>query len=442
MLHPRTAAAVAAMLVGCAQLEGPNQPDFAKASSGPSVAAADPPFGRRGDVGLAVTITGSGFDQGSRASWERNGVADLKITVRSSQYLSSTQLVATIDIATDATLSLYDVAVTTAAGRKGIGTARFEVTQAQLLPGTESAFGANESGEIVGRVGVPGPFYYSSATGVVTLGKPGRAFDLAEDGRTVVGFTGVCCDGAFVFENIGGSWQYTMMPKDPAASYHVARGVGSDPVTGAVQYVAGHEAYSLKAQTIRQPRLWAPGPGGWTRIVLPALSTADSPVFDANGSGAAVGAVGGMASAWLPNGAGGWSVATFGSAGSQALAIDAAGSVAVGYAPASGNTTAAQYWTLSGAVWTSRGLPGGCTEAVDIDNTGRILVNGCPNGNRRTPAVISPPYGAADVRLLGGLGDANGTTTASRMSAAGTWIAGSAPYKSQSVGVRWTLGVP
>ncbi len=74
--------------------------------SGPSVTAADPAFGREGDVSKQVTITGSGFAPGAQAAWERGGIVDAKIQVLSSQYVSSTQLVATITIAPDAAISL------------------------------------------------------------------------------------------------------------------------------------------------------------------------------------------------------------------------------------------------------------------------------------------------------------------------------------------------
>lgn len=309
--------------------------------------------------------------------------------------------------------------------------------QAQVVAGTESVFGANANGQLAGRIGPPGAFYYSSGTGLVTLNTPGRAYDISEDGLTVAGFTGVCCDGAFVQANSGGTWQYTVLPKDPAASYHAARAVASD-LRGAAVYVGGVEAYPANGNnSIRQPRLWQRTGSGWTRMVLSPPSSSDSPVFDVNAAGAAAGAVGGKASAWLPNGSGGWSLATFGPAGSQAWAIDATGTIVVGYAG-----SVAQYWTLSGTTWSAHGLPGGCSEAVDIDTFGRILANGCTNGNRTTPAVISPPYAATNVQLLGALGYATGTTAASRMSANGTWIVGQAPYRSGSVGVRWTLGEP
>jgi hypothetical protein len=309
--------------------------------------------------------------------------------------------------------------------------------QAQILAGTESAFGVNENGEVAGRIGPPGAFYWSEGSGLVALGTPGRAYDLSEDGRTVAGFTGVCCDGAFVQEYDGAAWQYTRLERDPAASYHAARAVGSD-ATGAAVYVGGLEGYPGKGNTtIRQPRLWSRD-GGWARKVLPAPSNSDSPLFDVNASGAAAGAVGGKASAWLPDGAGGWDLATFGAAGSQGWAINAAGTIVVGYA-ASGGATVAQYWTLSGATWTAHSLPGGCSEAVDIDAAGRILANGCANGKARNPAVISAPYGSANVQLLAGLGTSGTVATAHRMAANGSWIAGEAPNKGATIGVRWQL---
>ena len=98
------------------------------AGSGPAVSATDPAFGRQGDIQLSVRVLGSGFDQGSTASWERDGVADPGITVHGTRYVSSRELVATISIAPDAELDFYDVAVYTSSRKKGIGMEMFEVT--------------------------------------------------------------------------------------------------------------------------------------------------------------------------------------------------------------------------------------------------------------------------------------------------------------------------
>ena len=283
-----------AVMAACADPDSPLRPDAAKVPSGPAVTAADPSYGRQGAAGLPVTITGSGFDQGSRASWERNGATDPKIAVVATQFVSSTQLIATIDIASDANLALYDVAVTTSLGRKGIGTEKFEVSTALAIAGTESAFGANERGEFAGRVGPPGAFYWSDAAGLVTVGTPGRAFDISEDGLTLTGFTGVCCQGAFVQMNVNGAWNLAVLPRDPAGSaYSSARAIASDPATGAAVIVGGLEAYLASggnfSQAKARPRLWLAGAGGWTRVELPSPGgTTDSPLFDVNASGVAV----------------------------------------------------------------------------------------------------------------------------------------------------------
>jgi hypothetical protein len=80
-----------------------------------------------------VTVTGSGFDAGSVAAWQRGGVTDGKIAVRKTTYVSSTRLDVTIDVAADATLGFYDIAVTTARGTKGIGTETWEATIATSI---------------------------------------------------------------------------------------------------------------------------------------------------------------------------------------------------------------------------------------------------------------------------------------------------------------------
>jgi hypothetical protein len=91
-----------------------------------TVSSAIPSYGSQGEVAKQVTITGSGFDPGATVEWQRNGVRDARIEVSSVEYVSSNQLNATISIAEDAELSLYDIAVKS--GRKqGIGTEMFEV---------------------------------------------------------------------------------------------------------------------------------------------------------------------------------------------------------------------------------------------------------------------------------------------------------------------------
>jgi hypothetical protein len=147
--------------LGCGDQSPPTAPDgaptFAKGSAGGvSVTTADPAFGRQGTAGLLVRVLGSGFDQGSRASWERGGAPDPQITVNSTVFVSSSELRANIDIANDADIDLYDVAVYTAGGRKGIGTEKFEVTTATVISDPADytvARGISDAGLVVGGTG-------------------------------------------------------------------------------------------------------------------------------------------------------------------------------------------------------------------------------------------------------------------------------------------------
>ena len=66
----------------------PTAPNLGKApTSGPAVSAAAPAYGRQGETGEDVTITGSGFAPGAVATWSRNGDTS-KVSVRSTRYVS------------------------------------------------------------------------------------------------------------------------------------------------------------------------------------------------------------------------------------------------------------------------------------------------------------------------------------------------------------------
>lgn len=77
---------------------------------------------------MDVRVLGSGFDSGSTVSFERKGVASTKLVVKSTRFVSGSELVATVSIAADADTVLYDVAVATTTGKKGIGSELFLVT--------------------------------------------------------------------------------------------------------------------------------------------------------------------------------------------------------------------------------------------------------------------------------------------------------------------------
>ena len=111
--------------------EGPTsvpvgRPEAAKAPAGVTVTAATPDVGIQGTT-LDVVVSGSGFDRGSRVDFARDGVVDPKLHINSTTYHTTGELVANVTIAADAVAARYDVAVTTATGKKGIGTERFAV---------------------------------------------------------------------------------------------------------------------------------------------------------------------------------------------------------------------------------------------------------------------------------------------------------------------------
>jgi uncharacterized delta-60 repeat protein len=124
-----------------------------------SVTAADPPTGEQGTLNLSVLIKGKGFKNGAKAKWFKTGTTDpAGVNVKSTQFVSSTQLIATIDIADAAALSLFDIQVQNTDGRTGKGTGLFSVTTKAIdpctLPDPEPSFSAN----VIGPPGLPGYF--------------------------------------------------------------------------------------------------------------------------------------------------------------------------------------------------------------------------------------------------------------------------------------------
>ncbi|MFN0182146.1 MAG: hypothetical protein ACKVZ0_25355 [Gemmatimonadales bacterium] len=429
------------LAAGCgADREAVTSPSFAKGGgAGPSVAATDPSYGYEGEVAKQVTITGSGFSTGAAAGWERNGAPDPKIQVLSTQFVSSTKLVASITIAPGAAIDLYDVAVTNPDRKKGIGYKLFEVTQAIAIQGTVLAREANELGQIVGESN-GGAFFWSAATGLESLAASGTGMDLSDDGLTVAGSLGTSDPAtkvAVVWTRSGGSWTQTQLPRDPATSRSNPFGMASDPVTGAPVAIAGVDIYVTKRTVQRQPRLWLPVGGGWQRIVLPNPSVPQNDILamDVSTGLVVVGNAGQRAAAWEPNGTGGWTPLVVGPPASDIRAINRAGTLAVGR-----NSQIASYWTRAAGVWAGPfTLPGACTNAYDVDDLGRIAMSGCPSGIPSKPnaAIISPPYGAGNILVLGGFGDLTTGPTLSGMSNLGTWIVGSSTIKNVATGAYW-----
>jgi hypothetical protein len=96
---------------------------------GVAVRSTEPDTGLRGTT-IDVRVLGSGFDNGSRATWAINGdtsFAATKVKTNSTRFVKSGELVANITIADDAPLVLFDIVVVTMAGKNGIGIEKFTV---------------------------------------------------------------------------------------------------------------------------------------------------------------------------------------------------------------------------------------------------------------------------------------------------------------------------
>lgn len=91
----------------------------------PTVTATDPAFTVR-DTTLDVTVFGTGFTTGAKATWSVAGDTS-QVHVKSTKVVSSTQLVARIAVPAGAAVASYDVEVTLSNGKKGVGAEMFEV---------------------------------------------------------------------------------------------------------------------------------------------------------------------------------------------------------------------------------------------------------------------------------------------------------------------------
>jgi hypothetical protein len=92
----------------------------------PTVDATDPSAAEQGTT-LDVRVLGSNYDEGSSVDFLLDGKPTQKVKTNSSSFVSPTEVVANITIAADAVVDLYDVRVTTAGGKKGVGIEKFEV---------------------------------------------------------------------------------------------------------------------------------------------------------------------------------------------------------------------------------------------------------------------------------------------------------------------------
>ena len=365
-------------------LVDPLAPQFAKGGAGTIVDSADPPYGKRGEVGKSVAILGSGFQPGDQASWQLDGVPDPRINVVGTQYVSSTQLIATIDIALDAELRYYDIAVSGPGRKGGIGTERFEVTSANLLPqltgrngesGTSVAWGINDAGHIVGRSATQA-FFWSMTGGIEDLGM-GTAFDVDDSGTTVVG-ADRAFGSAMLWVKNSDAWTGSTLPTscvNGTVTDGLALAVSSDGST-AVGHV-GVDVPRRSKSTSRFPLVWNLVTGGCTVLPLVPPHVGGGRVTDI-GADVAVGWADSRPMAWI---AGVPSILALlpGTTDAQARAVNDIGTLAVGI---SGGR--AVVWTRSGSTWSAPAelVSGPCQGGAiswgdDVNNGGLVGGRGC-----------------------------------------------------------------
>jgi probable HAF family extracellular repeat protein len=395
---------VVGTLVGCASDDitrpGMQAPALAAASS-PAVTSTAPSEAKQG-MTLDVQVNGSGFDKGSRVDFLLSGQTTLKVHTNSVKYVSAKQLVANITIAADALTDLYDVAVTTSTGRKGIGTELFTIstmTDLGTLGGsTAYASAINSTGQIVGgaddAAGRTQPFAWSSSTGMRKLDVlSGQAIGTARaisDNGLIVGSSGLGSggswatlwkpngDGTWTPQNLGsfgGTWNeargvnssgviagitsnasgadlpfrwtagtgMTLLPLPPGAAYGLALGINdAGVIVGQANYdFADGSVNNLPvAWTANGPVLLAPLPGDMGGVA-----------WAINSAGIITGKSGTTEVRWRPdpNSPDTWLAAEAGTA-RYGQAINGAGQI-VGYAAGGpGNKTHAWLWQPDGSV--------------------------------------------------------------------------------------------
>ncbi|MEP7344338.1 MAG: hypothetical protein ABI877_03685 [Gemmatimonadaceae bacterium] len=408
----------------------------ALAAKAPSVTvtAANPSYGEQGQLNESVTITGSGFAPGAQAAWLRNGAVDPTITVASTQFVSSTNLVAVISIAPGSPVDFRDVMVTNSSRTQGIGSLLFEVTQANQIPGTSWARSINDSGEATGSLaGSGGVFYFSSATSQLeVVSSTGTGWDISADGRAIVGTGGSGGNFPYLYTRIGtsSSWLTTALPMGATASFGDARSMVTDG-TGQVVLIGGNSGGPVVW-------VWQPISGTWQRTVLSSGGTVRHRALSTTGI------VGGDAPAsrtlgpavWTPNGSAGYQMTILAPSGAV-NGVRSDGGMLVGF------TSKPVYWpALPGGGW---GAPiavsvGGCDGVKDVADAGRFILNACrfTNGGQTFAAYADAPY--SSLSRLGGLGPKSNVGFASGISHGGQYAAGYANVNNQgAVGIYWRL---
>jgi hypothetical protein len=275
----------------------------AKSSTALAVSSTSPPFGDQGTT-IDVHVFGGGFSSGAKVTWLLNGLADDHVHTNSTTFVSSSELIANVTIASDAQLAFWDVQVSLSNGKNGVGSDLFEVTSAQILgPGTTggdvTVRAINELHQVVGWSDGPSgstAWVYDDALGLVALG-PGSSRGIDPLGTLVVGNDSDSRPSAWIRQP-DNSWMPQVLPLLDGAfggvSMAAARlddgtllAVGWNSFVGAKPHSSATTApvsWTLVNGTWSAPQMFAMPPGG-----------INGQVRDVNHLGQAVGQVSGVA---------------------------------------------------------------------------------------------------------------------------------------------------
>ena len=434
---------------------------YGKTSTTLAVTSASPPFGDQGTT-VDVHVFGTGFTSDAKATWLLHGVADsLHVRTNRTTFVSSTELVANVTIAGDATLDFWDVQVALAGGKNGVGSELFEVTSAQLLgsgtPGGDvNMHTANDLGQAVGHTSGTThlAFLYDESLGIVSLGD-GQAWGIDPNGTLAVGRDGNNLATAWV-RQLDNTWRPELLPtlsnSVEGNATSAARAVDGTLLVGGWDGAAPPR----KSMTgINRPVLWRRSGSSWSMpqpLAIPATSI-NASVYGVNGRGQAVGR--------LDAGSGGgivWEDAsTFTVLNGTPNNINAAGTIIVGVA--AGNVGPAYWWrdpltqvwrgpvllpSLAGASCPTGNLR-------SINGAGIIVGDSCDGKNEQATVWQLDFSGAAPVLVGGpsrlpGLGVKNPTTDPKSSAA---YVTESVPYRATGgaisgqtrLAVRWQLRV-
>jgi uncharacterized membrane protein len=379
----------AAFLTACGSPAGDAPPTapprvaaFGKAAGGatPAVNAADPASARQGTVTLDVRITGSGFDAGSHASWQRNGVEYPKIVVNHTTYVSSTTLIANITVASDADAVTYDIAVVAGTGKKGIGAEMFTVTYAVAVPGLTEGRAINDAGQIVGYNGTS-VVVFDPVIGAVSVASDALAYDIDRNGRAIVGKD--AAGDPVIWTSASGPVGPWVATKLPATGIGTVRAIASDAAGDAVLLSGAN--FSAAGQRI--PTVWSRTVTGWqkTLFTVPA-GFAGAWGEDINPLGQVVGMDGSTccgAFYWDSLGAPTRLAALSGASNASAWAINGNGTIIVGLSGKSAvfwrrTLIAGTYGAWSSAIALDTGGSGcgknGSSIAYDVNSAGTVVV--------------------------------------------------------------------